>query len=124
MCPIDTPDGESCGLVKNMALTGLVSSMTPEGPVRKLLTDPNIEELGSVKDFSSLLEATKVFLNGRWIGVVADTREASMLANKIRKARRRGPAKVDLTQVCQSVFAVSDFVQNQNCLAAEAWCIL
>ncbi|CAM6105763.1 unnamed protein product [Calypogeia fissa] len=99
VCPIDTPDGESCGLVKNMAITGMVSCGTPEEPVLKLLADSTIQELDTVDDLSSLYKSIKIFLNGRWVGIVADAREAARLANKVRKARRRGPSKIDLTQV-------------------------
>ncbi|CAM6108487.1 unnamed protein product [Calypogeia fissa] len=102
VCPVETPDGEGCGLVKNMALTGVVSCVTPEEPILKLFADSNMEELGSVDNLSRLQGATKIFLNGRWMGIVVDIQEADMLVNKIRKARRTRPAKsakIDLTQV-------------------------
>ena len=30
LCPADTPEGESCGLIKNLALTTHVTTDTPE----------------------------------------------------------------------------------------------
>ena len=39
LCPSDTPEGESCGLVKNLALTTHVTTDTPELPILKLAID-------------------------------------------------------------------------------------
>jgi DNA-directed RNA polymerase III subunit RPC2 len=37
MCPSDTPEGEACGLVKNLALMAHVTTDLEEEPVLKLL---------------------------------------------------------------------------------------
>ena len=39
LCPSDTPEGESCGLVKNLALTTHVTTDSPEAPLKKLAID-------------------------------------------------------------------------------------
>ena len=36
LCPSDTPEGESCGLVKNLALMTHVTTDSDESPLRKL----------------------------------------------------------------------------------------
>ena len=36
LCPADTPEGESCGLVKNLALMTHVTTDDEEGPLAKL----------------------------------------------------------------------------------------
>ena len=36
LCPADTPEGESCGLVKNLALMALVTTDEEEGPLASL----------------------------------------------------------------------------------------
>ncbi len=36
LCPADTPEGESCGLVKNLALMTHVTTDEEEGPLMRL----------------------------------------------------------------------------------------
>ena len=36
LCPADTPEGESCGLVKNLALMTHVTTDEEEGPLARL----------------------------------------------------------------------------------------
>ena len=36
LCPADTPEGESCGLVKNLALMTHVTTDDEEGPLARL----------------------------------------------------------------------------------------
>ena len=36
LCPADTPEGESCGLVKNLALMTHVTTDDEEGPLTRL----------------------------------------------------------------------------------------
>jgi len=37
LCPCDTPEGESCGLVKNLALMAHVTTDEEEGPLVSLV---------------------------------------------------------------------------------------
>jgi DNA-directed RNA polymerase-4/5 subunit 2 len=82
VCFLSTPDGENCGLVKNLAITGLVSTNISE-PVSSNLFDCGLEEL---VDDSSLRGKYKVFLNGEWVGVCKDS--ISFVA-EVRNKRRR-----------------------------------
>jgi DNA-directed RNA polymerase III subunit RPC2 len=45
LCPSDTPEGESCGLVKNLALISHITTDADEEPVRRLLFNAGIEDL-------------------------------------------------------------------------------
>lgn len=96
MCPIDTPDGESCGLVKNMALTGIISSAGTEAPVFDALESNGVE---SLEDLSSntIWRVTKVFVNGTWVGVVQLNRTKSLV--KVLRTLRKKPPTADLYQV-------------------------
>lgn len=85
ICFLSTPDGENCGLVKNLAITGLVSTNIEEHFLDKLL-DSGMEKL--VDDTSTLLSGkVKVFLDGNWVGVCGDS--VSFVAALRRKRRRR-----------------------------------
>ena len=37
MCPSDTPEGEACGLVKNLALMTHITTDDEEDPIKKLV---------------------------------------------------------------------------------------
>jgi len=42
-CPIETPDGPQCGLVKNMALLARVTTETAEEPIEKFLKEKGVK---------------------------------------------------------------------------------
>lgn len=45
LCPADTPEGESCGLVKNLALMALVTTDEEEGPLASLAYQLGVQPL-------------------------------------------------------------------------------
>ncbi|XP_058096587.1 DNA-directed RNA polymerases IV and V subunit 2-like [Magnolia sinica] len=82
VCFLSTPDGENCGLVKNLAVTGLVSTNLVEVPLDKLVRC-GMERLN--EDTLLLNRKDKVFLNGNWVGVC---RDSSLFVKKLRNVRR------------------------------------
>ncbi|KAJ1933091.1 DNA-dependent RNA polymerase II, partial [Kickxella alabastrina] len=68
VCPAETPEGQACGLVKNLALMAHVTVGVPSAPIRNFLSEWSVESLTEV-EASSVLSATKVFLNGEWVGI-------------------------------------------------------
>lgn len=93
VCFLSTPDGENCGLVKNFAITGLVSTNEPELLV-DILVSSGMEKLED--DPSSLFSGRhKVFLNGEWVGVTGDSLSFTAA---LRRKRRRGklPHQVEI----------------------------
>lgn len=110
LCPADTPEGESCGLVKNLALLAHVTSDQETGPVLRLCYDLGVEDVarlsgGEVNGRHSSL----VFLNGSIVGA---TGHPHLLANKIRFLRRKGMVgefvSVYLHSVRRAVYIASD----------------
>jgi DNA-directed RNA polymerase IV and V subunit 2 len=84
VCFLSTPDGENCGLVKNLAVTGVVSTNVTASVVPQLF-DCGMEEL--IDDTMTVLgKKDKVFLNGDWVGVCSDS--TSFVA-ELRNRRRR-----------------------------------
>ena len=69
LCPAETPEGQACGLVKNLSLMAFVSVGTPS----KLIQ----EDLDGIPDFQKLSELSpesirgksKIFINGSWVGI-------------------------------------------------------
>ncbi|XP_031475777.1 DNA-directed RNA polymerases IV and V subunit 2-like [Nymphaea colorata] len=71
VCFLSTPDGENCGLVKNLAVTGLVSTSLLDVPLDKLV-DCGMEDIDD-SSLSSLHGRFKIFLNGEWVGLCEDS---------------------------------------------------
>ncbi|RAL38064.1 hypothetical protein DM860_000758 [Cuscuta australis] len=93
VCFLSTPDGENCGLVKNLASLGLVSTNIVE-PFLDKLFGCGMESL--VDDTSTILHRKhKIFLDGDWVGVCEDP---VYFALKLRRMRRRGevPLQVEI----------------------------
>ncbi|KAL3693949.1 hypothetical protein R1sor_007600 [Riccia sorocarpa] len=96
ICPVDTPDGAACGLVKNMALTGMVSCSGTDTPVLGCFTDNGMKTL-ELLTLPALRETTKLFLNGRWVGFI-EVEKTLYLVTSLRKLRKSPPTP-DLYQM-------------------------
>jgi len=88
LCPSDTPEGESCGLVKNLALMTHITTEVKEDPVIRLAFNAGVEDLNllSGEEISDVRVFT-VFLNGNILGV---TRNYRKLVRTFRLLRRNG----------------------------------
>merc|ERR1719383_202485 len=88
LCPSDTPEGESCGLVKNLALMTHITTEVEEAPVTRLALNAGVEDLLilSGEEISDPRIFT-VFLNGNILGV---TRNYRKLVRTFRLLRRNG----------------------------------
>ncbi|CAL5204956.1 unnamed protein product [Lathyrus oleraceus] len=107
VCFLSTPDGENCGLVKNLSVTGVVSTHVTE-PILPHLFDCGMEEL--VDDTTSVLgKKDKVFLNGDWVGVCLNS---ASFVSELRNRRRRNelPNQVEIKrdQIQEEVRILSD----------------
>ncbi|CAN1840014.1 DNA-directed RNA polymerases IV and V subunit 2 [Linum perenne] len=83
VCFLSTPDGENCGLVKNLSITGIVST-TITTPLVDKLTNSGMEKLA--EGYTLLDDKDKVFINGEWVGVCGNSHS---LVAKLRRMRRR-----------------------------------
>jgi DNA-directed RNA polymerase III subunit RPC2 len=98
LCPSDTPEGESCGLVKNLALLTHVTTDEEEAPLARLVFNLGVEDMDllSGDDLAAGGEdgadgggggAHMVFLNGTILGV---HRRPHQLVRTLRALRRAG----------------------------------
>ncbi|MEM0074815.1 MAG: DNA-directed RNA polymerase subunit B [Nitrososphaerota archaeon] len=93
ICPNETPEGSNCGLVKNLALSAVISVTSSSydvinkpfalGVVRYSEADDELKRKGA-----------KVFVDGRFIGFVDD---AQRLATAFRRLRRKGELPPDVS---------------------------
>jgi DNA-directed RNA polymerase II subunit RPB2 len=84
VCPAETPEGQACGLVKNLALMSSISVGTLSAPVIEFLEEWGLESLED--NAHSAIPPTKVFVNGVWMGV---HRDPLGLEQTLKKLRRR-----------------------------------
>lgn len=77
ICPCDTPDGEGCGLIKNLALTTCVTTSSPPLKISSL----GVQDYGIVGN-----KGHRVTINGSIIGYTLTTD----IIRRIRLMRRRG----------------------------------
>ena len=64
LCPAETPEGQSVGVVKNLSYLTIISGYSDSSPIYDYIL-PHIRLL----DTGNLYNKVKVFVNGRWIGV-------------------------------------------------------
>lgn len=88
LCPSDTPEGEACGLVKNLALMTHITTNDLEEPVRKLVYVLGAEDIVSLSGKEIYEEgAYVIFINGTPLAL---TRQPKSFLNAFRKFRRSG----------------------------------
>ena len=119
VCPAETPEGQACGLVKNLSLMCYVSVGSPSEPLIEFMINRGMEV---VEEYEPLRypHATKIFVNGVWVGVhqdpkhlvsqVVDTRRKSYLQYEVSLVReiRDQEFKIfsDAGRVMRPVFTV------------------
>ena len=89
ICPSETPEGHSVGVVKNMSSTAIVSIYSNARTVRDYIDTLKCLKPLSQSNVTEKHTSTRMFLNGAWIGTICA--EKTMLAlNALRKAKRCG----------------------------------
>ena len=89
ICPSETPEGHSVGVVKNMSSTSIVSIYSNPKTVKEF-----IDTLGTLNplEMTSVSEkhtSTRMFLNGAWIGTIAIADTLPTL-KRLQLAKRTG----------------------------------
>ena len=84
ICPFETPEGGSIGIVKNMALTCQITIPCSAEPIKASLDEYGVLSLEGIKP-SDIFDSVKVFVNGDWYGQSFDPKN---LVDKLRILRR------------------------------------
>jgi DNA-directed RNA polymerase II subunit RPB2 len=106
VCPAETPEGGSVGLVKNLSIMTQVTGMTSSKSVFDKILKMNLIELKNIGDsdentikFDEIQEYGKIFINGNWIGVHENIQEVQ---NKLRHLRRVAVINIH-TSICWNI---------------------
>lgn len=121
ICPCETPEGQQCGIVKNLTLMSYVTTGQSNIQVLEEELEKGGVMLPDSVEFVDIPNMTKVFLNGNWMGV---HKNAMKLVRRFRKIRRKGKLKdvsiawdirdrelrifTDEGRVCRPLFIVND----------------
>ncbi|TPX41362.1 DNA-directed RNA polymerase [Synchytrium endobioticum] len=84
VCPAETPEGQACGLVKNLSLMATISVGATHEHIIEFLDEEAMERFTEVSA-SQIEDACKIFINGSWIGI---HRDPSMIVQYLRELRR------------------------------------
>ena len=84
ICPSETPEGSNCGLVKNLALSAIISVSVPSEEIVEKLYEFGTDYFTDVKD-SVKKDGTRIFVDGKLIGYHKD---GEKLAGSLRELRR------------------------------------
>ena len=75
ICPIETPEGQSVGVVKNLSYMTHVTIHSNSAPLYEYIL-PNITVLSDINTVSlSYFNKVKVFINGAWVGITESPQE-------------------------------------------------
>ena len=84
VCPVETPEGSNCGLVKNLAMSAIISVSVPPEPIIDRLYELGVRPFEEAEE-ELKRDGCKVFVNGKFLGFV---RDGKALADSLRKERR------------------------------------
>lgn len=93
VCPAETPEGQACGLVKNLSLMSVISVGSPDGPILEYMKTMG---LSGLEGYTADPEATRVFLNGVWVGI--STNPSNLLTQMVTQ-RREGALRDEVSIV-------------------------
>lgn len=95
VCPAETPEGQACGLVKNLSLMCYVSVGSPAEPLIDFMINRGMEV---IEEYEPLRfpHATKIFVNGVWVGVHQDPKH---LVNQVFDTRRKSYLQYEVSLI-------------------------
>ena len=89
LCPSDTPEGEACGLVKNLALMTHVTTDQNDVPIKRLMFNLGVEDIKYLSGEEMTSHAVYlVFLNGNIVGVVQNYDKFIRMFRLLRRCGR------------------------------------
>jgi DNA-directed RNA polymerase subunit B len=86
ICPAETPEGSNCGLVKNLALSAIISVSVSSSEIIEKLYELRVQHIDDA-DESLRQNGCRIFVDGKAVGYIED---GSQLANTLRVLRRNG----------------------------------
>ncbi|TPX34497.1 DNA-directed RNA polymerase [Synchytrium microbalum] len=95
VCPAETPEGQACGLVKNLSLMATISVGTPTQPIVEFLDEVSMERFADISA-NQIEGSSKIFLNGSWIGI---HRDPAQIVKYLKDLRRGGDISAEISVI-------------------------
>ncbi|KAF2735730.1 RNA polymerase II second largest subunit [Polyplosphaeria fusca] len=128
VCPAETPEGQACGLVKNLSLMCYVSVGSESTPITDFMVQRNMDLLEEY-DPQIHPNATKVFVNGVWVGVHQYPNQLMGIIDALKRAGtlsyetslvrdirdREFKIFTDAGRVMRPLFVVETDIRKPNC---------
>lgn len=86
ICPAETPEGSNCGLVKNLALSAIISVSVSSAEIIEKLFELGVEHVDEANENLKRIGA-RIFVDGQLVGYVED---GGHLSHTLRTMRRSG----------------------------------
>ena len=86
LCPAETPEGQSIGVVKNLSYMTVISGYSDSLPIHEYL-EGKITSLKEIESPQDLYKRVKVFVNGKWVGI---TNDAIQLFHELKTMKAKG----------------------------------
>ena len=90
ICPAETPEGSNCGLVKNLALSAIISKNVPSEDVVETLYSSGVVDLNSANN-QIKKGGTRIFVDGKLIGFHENGKELTQSLRTLRRNSKVHP---------------------------------
>ncbi|KAH7817182.1 putative DNAdirected RNA polymerase, beta subunit [Monocercomonoides exilis] len=108
LCPAETPEGQACGLVKNLAMMCSVSIGFSTDIILDQLSQWGMETFNEISP-DIIAHSAKVFVNGAWLGIVREPEDFVNAFKEIRRAEwTNDPRRMDMLHEMTVVFDHSE----------------
>jgi DNA-directed RNA polymerase II subunit RPB2 len=108
LCPAETPEGQSVGVVKNLAYMTCISGYSDSNAIYDYIID-YIYDINEEKfDLEFFHDKVKVFFNGRWLGVAKDPIE---LYDSLKEKKYKGLIHI-YTSIIFNIYEKSIHIYN------------
>ncbi|XP_053200695.1 DNA-directed RNA polymerase III subunit RPC2-like [Panonychus citri] len=110
VCPCDTPEGESCGLIKNLALmTHITTDVDDKSIIDICLNFCDVQDISLCENGAKVNQYPLVFVNGNIIGIAI---QPEILVKTLRQLRRQGKISefisVSINKLHNAVYIATD----------------
>ena len=89
ICPNETPEGHSVGVVKNLASTACITQFSNTGVVLEFIQSMPEFKIIRGLPIEEMFTGARIFVNGKWIGMFPPE-SALECVKRLRKAKRSG----------------------------------
>ena len=85
MCPCETPEGASIGIVKNLSISATITNYTTDNLIKEILLDNKVIDIDNIHP-DKIMGFDKIFINGDIFGVSDNAYTIYILCKNLKKS--------------------------------------